>query len=86
MARPRDSPHLHNDFISVSQASREYPVSRRSWWTWIQQGRITAYRPFQRKVLLRRSEIEKFLTAKRVNTDLDAIVEETLQELSKSEK
>ena len=75
---------IHNspEWIDLNLAERLYPYSRRQFWYWITEGRLTAYRPTKRKVILKRSEVDKFLESKRVGADLDAIVDEVVREVA----
>lgn len=73
-----------SDWIDLNQAERLYPYSRRQFWYWITEGRLNAYRPAKRKVILKRSEIEHFLESKRVGADLDKIVEAVLSEVTRA--
>lgn len=72
---------IPSDWIDLNQFERLYPFSRRTAWVWISEGRIPAYRPGRRKVLLKRSDIDKMIESKRVNVDIDKIVTETLAEV-----
>ncbi len=58
-----------SDFIDLQQATVAYPVSRRTFWNWISEGRLNVYKPFNRKVLLRRSEIDALLEATKVTNE-----------------
>jgi len=81
----RNDMHATNnnaEWIDLNQAERLYPVSRRTFWCWISGGRIPAYRPGKRKVLLKRSDIDKLLESKRVSADLDQIVDEVVAEVA----
>ena len=40
------------EWVDLNQAERLYPYSRRTFWYWIAEGRIPAYRPGKRKVLM----------------------------------
>jgi hypothetical protein len=71
------------EWVDLNQAERLYPFSRRQFWYWITEGRLTAYRPTKRKVILKRSEIDKFLESRRVGADLDKIVDEVLAEVGR---
>ena len=62
------------DWLDLNQAERLYPVSRRTFWTWISKGRLPVYRPGKRKVLLKRSDIAELLESKRVNVDIDKLL------------
>lgn len=70
------------DWLDLKQIEREFPVSKRSLWVWISSGKLPAYRPF-RKVLVKRSDLEKLLEATRVGADLEKLIDETLGELGK---
>jgi len=76
--------HAPSDWIDLRQAEIEYPISKRTLWKWISEGKLASYRPFTRKVLLRRSEIDQLLEATKVN-DIERIVDETMRELGVSE-
>jgi|GEM_PF-3685986 len=67
-----------SEWVDLNQAERVYPYSRRQFWYWITEGRLTAYRPTKRKIILKRSEIDKFFESQRVGADLDAIVDEVV--------
>jgi hypothetical protein len=68
------------DWIDLNLAERLYSYSRRQFWYWITEGRLAAYRPTKRKVILKRSEIDSFLSRKgsgRTSTNLSInVVEE----------
>ncbi len=68
-------------WIDLNQFEQTYPYSRWQAWYWISEGRFPVYRPTKRKVLLRRSEVDRFLESKRVTPDLDAIVDEVVAEV-----
>ncbi|MGE0821815.1 MAG: helix-turn-helix domain-containing protein [Candidatus Binatia bacterium] len=81
----RNTLHVLNDspeWLDLNQAEQLYPYSRRQFWYWITGGTLTAYRPTKRKIILKRSEIDKFLESKRVGADLDAIVDGVMAEMS----
>ena len=69
------------EWVDLNLAERLYPYSRRQFWYWISEGLIPVYRPTTRKVLLRRSEIDRFLESKRIGADLDRLVNETVAEV-----
>jgi hypothetical protein len=66
---------IHNapEWIDLNLAERLYPYPRRQFWRWITEGFLTAYRPTKRKVILKRSEVDKFLESTRVGADLDTL-------------
>jgi len=72
-----------SDWIDLKQVELAYPFSRRTAWKWISEGRLKAYKPFSRKILLRRSEIDRLLEATKIGTDLDKLVNEVVAEVAK---
>jgi excisionase family DNA binding protein len=68
------------DWLDLKQVEREFPVSKRTIWTWISSGRLPAYKPF-RKTLVKRADLDHLFESTRIGADLDAIVDETLREL-----
>jgi excisionase family DNA binding protein len=70
-----------SDWVDLNQAERIYPFSRRTFWLWISEGRLAAYRPGRRKILLKRSDIDKLIEATRTGADLDVVVDKVLIEL-----
>ena len=75
-------PLQRSEWLDLRQTEHEFPVSRRTLWSWISDGRLPAYKPF-RKILIKRADIEQLLESTRIRADLDRLVEETLSELSK---
>jgi hypothetical protein len=69
------------EWLDLNQVERLYPYSRRQFWYWITEGRLTVYRPTKRKIILKRSEIDKFLESNRVGADLEQLVDETSAEI-----
>jgi predicted DNA-binding transcriptional regulator AlpA len=69
------------EWLDLTQAEKQYPYSRRQFWYWISEGQLPVYRPTKRKIILKRSDIDRFLESKRVVANLDRIVTETLAEL-----
>ena len=74
--------HTKSDWVDLQQAEREYPYSRRTFWKFISAGRLKAYRPIGRKVLLRRSEIDRLFAASPVGQDLDDIADAAAREVA----
>jgi hypothetical protein len=72
-----------SDWIDAKRFERDYPFSSRTFWLWISQGRLPAYKPSKRKTLVRRSDVEKILESSHAGADLDRIVNEVVSELSK---
>jgi excisionase family DNA binding protein len=69
------------EWLDLKQVEREFPVSKRTIWTWISTGRLPAYKPF-RKTLLKRSDLERLLTSNPVNADLEKLVNEVVAEVA----
>jgi excisionase family DNA binding protein len=71
-----------NEWIDAARFEQEYPFKRRIFFRWIEEGKLEAYKPSRRKTLVKRSAIDRFLESSKVVNSLDAIVDETLHELS----
>lgn len=69
-------------FFSLSQADEEYPISKRTLWGLIHSGKLPAFR-LGRKLILRREDIERLLTATPVQAHLDEIVDEVMEEVTR---
>lgn len=69
-------------FLDLRRAEQEYPLSRRKFQILIKEARLKAFR-FDGKLIVRRDDIERLLTAQPAGADLDQIVDETLAELGK---
>ena len=72
---------LQSEYIDAAKFEAFFSLSRRTFWQWISDGKLTAYKPCKRKTLVKRSDVEKILEASRAGTDLDRLVDETLAEL-----
>jgi hypothetical protein len=70
-----------SDWIALSQVDSAYPLSPRTAWKLIAEGKLKAYKPFSKKTLLRRSEIDRLIERSQVGLDLDRIVDETVAEV-----
>ena len=71
-------------FLDLRQAEAEYPLSRRKLQQEITNGTLPAFR-VGGKLILRRTDIARFLTAHPAVADIDAIVEDTLADLMKKD-
>jgi excisionase family DNA binding protein len=70
-------------FFSLSQADEVYPISKRTLWGLIHSGKLPAFR-LGRKLILRREDIERLLTATPVQARLDEIVDEVVEEVTRA--
>ena len=70
------------EWLDLKSAEQSYPFSKRTLWAWIAQGKLPAYKPFKRKTLVRRTDIEKILAESRVGVDLDQVVDEAVRDLA----
>lgn len=76
------STHASQDvYIDARRFEERYCLSRRTFFAWIAEGKIEAYRPSKRKTLVKRSDVERVIESSRSVSHIDAIVNETLQEL-----
>ena len=67
-------------FLDLRRAEQEYPLSRRKLQLLIKDGRLPAFR-LDGKLILKRSDLERILTATPVGADLDKIVDSVMSEL-----
>jgi len=67
-------------FLDLRRAKQEYPLSRRKLQLLIKDGRLPAFR-LDGKLILKRSDLERILTAAPVGADLDKIVDSVMSEL-----
>src|SRR5215510_1941184 len=71
--------HMHTtqpEWLDLSQAEYEGPFSKRTLWNLISSGKLPAYKPLKRKVLIKRSDLNKLIESTRVGADLDNIADE----------
>ena len=71
-----------SEYLDAKRFEEEYLFSRRTFFVWIAEGRLPAYKPSKRKTLVRRSDVEKLLEASRTEANLDRIVNEVVAEVS----
>lgn len=74
--------HSSIDWVDLGQADREGPFSKRTIWKLISSGELPAYRPLKKKILIKRSDLNKLIESKRVGADLDKLVETILAEVT----
>ncbi len=70
-----------SEWIDAARFEVLYSLSRRTYWQWIAEGKLPAYKPCKRKTLVKRSDVEKVLEASRAGVDIDQIVNETVAEV-----
>ncbi len=69
-------------YLDARAARSLAPIEPRSFYAAIAEGRLAAFRIGGKgKLVVKREDFERFLTAKPVENDLDKIVNETLAEL-----
>lgn len=54
------------EWLTLTQAAKVYPLSKRSFWRLIMAGRLRAFRPMPQKVLVRREDVEQMIEANQV--------------------
>ena len=52
---------LQSEWIDAAKFEVLYSLSRRTYWLWIAEGKLHAYKPCKRKTLVKRSDVEKIL-------------------------
>lgn len=73
------------DFIDARRFEERYCLSRRTFFAWIAEGKIEAYRPSKRKTLVKRSDVDRLIESSRAQNDIDKIVDEVMNDLGVSE-
>lgn len=81
------SAHLQyqSDWVDSTLFEKLYPFSRRTFFLWIEEGKLTPYRPSPRKTLVKRSEVDRLIEASKAENPVDRIVDETMRELGVGE-
>lgn len=69
-------------YIDAEKFERDYSLSPRTFFLWIKEGKLVAYKPSKRKTLVKRADIERLLEASRAPNDLDEIVNEVVAEVT----
>jgi len=72
---------LQSEWIDAARFEILYSLSRRTYWQWIAEGKLTPYKPCKRKTLVKRADVERLLESSRAGPDLDSIVNETVREV-----
>lgn len=67
--------HSQLIYLDLRRAIEEYPIGRRKWLQVVKDKRIAAYR-VDGKIVLKRTDIEDFITSNAVGADLDKIAKE----------
>ena len=71
-------------YLDVTAAIHLAPISKRAFYQYIAEGKLSAFRAGGNgKLLVRREDLERFLTATPVETKLDAIVDDVMTEITK---
>jgi excisionase family DNA binding protein len=74
--------HTHtSQWVGLTDAGKEGPFSKRTLQTLIAQGRLAAYRPLNRKILIKRTDLDKIIESRRIGADLDRMVNEVAREM-----
>jgi excisionase family DNA binding protein len=63
--RGRKMPLMDEEYVTVAQAAELLKVSRSTLWRWIDQGHLPAYRFGLRRVLIRRTDLERLISPAR---------------------
>jgi excisionase family DNA binding protein len=79
--RKREEKRLEN-FLDLTNAARFYPLSRRTLQTLVHNNQLQGFR-VGGKIIVKRDDLERLLTASPVGADLDRMVNEVAQEVLK---
>lgn len=72
-----------SEFLDLRSVAQEYPIfCRRSWYAFARNGKVKSFL-VSRKLVFRRQDVERFLTAKSATADLDKLVDEVVSEVLK---
>jgi excisionase family DNA binding protein len=52
---------LHDSYVDAKTFERDYSLSARTFFLWIKEGKLTAYKPSARKTLVKRAEVDRLL-------------------------
>jgi hypothetical protein len=72
---------LHDSYVDAKTFERDFSLSPRTFFLWIKEGRLPAYKPSKRKTLVRRADVERLLGASRVPNTLVQMVDAVMAEL-----
>jgi excisionase family DNA binding protein len=73
---------LQSEFIDAKTFEALFSLSRRTFFKFIAENKLTAYKVSKRKTLVKRQDVERLLEASRVESKLDKIVDDVMSELS----
>lgn len=68
-------------YVDSERFEREYSLSRRTFFLWIAEGKLTAYKPSKRKTLVKRADVERLIESSKSGTDINRIVDEVVAEV-----
>ncbi len=68
-------------YVDSERFEREYSLSRRTFFLWIAEGKLTAYKPSKRKTLVKRADVERLIESSKSGIDINRIVDETVAEV-----
>jgi len=69
---------VRDGYVNARTFERDYSLSTRTFFLWIKEGKLTAYKPCARRTLVKRSDVEKILEASRAGADLEKLVNEVV--------
>lgn len=72
---------LHDSYVDARTFERDFSLSSRTFFLWIKEGRLPAYKPSKRKTLVKRADIERLLESSKAGADLDKLVDEVVSGL-----
>lgn len=73
-----------SEWLDLAQADREGPFSKRTLWKLIAERRLAAYRPLKKKILIKRSDLNKLIEGGRVGADLETLIDSVLAEVGRA--
>ncbi len=84
--RMNTSAHTSIEYIDARRFEERYSLSRRTFFLWIAEGKLEAYRLSKRKTLVKRADVERVIEGSRSASDIDRIVDEVVAEVGREHK
>lgn len=60
-------------YIDAKQFATLFSMSERIFWLWIQEGKLTAYKPLAKRTLVKRRDVEELIERSRVDLNLNIV-------------
>jgi len=71
----------HEGYVDAKAFEKEFSLSARTFFFWIQTGKLEPYKPSRRKTLAKRSDINKLIEASKVENPINKLVDEVMADM-----